>query len=79
MAQHQYLIGDLIGIWCVFGINLATLIIVFTLSLRDIIKSSQAMFVLKDQYTVYFIVYLNFGLFFKLLVIDTYYKAEIEK
>jgi hypothetical protein len=32
-----------------------------------------------DQYTVFFITYITTGLFFKMLVIDTYYKDEIDK
>lgn len=34
---------------------------------------------LKDEYTVFYVTFVLIGLFFKLLVIDTYYKDELEK
>jgi hypothetical protein len=44
---------------------------------KDIFKKTGDSFVLKDQYTIYFVTLVIIGLFFKVLIIDAYLKEEI--
>jgi hypothetical protein len=73
----EYLVEDLIVIWTIIGLTVATIVLVLYFTIRDIILSSRRIFVLRDQYTVFFIAFIIIGLFFKVLLLDTYYKNEL--
>ena len=55
----------------------AEIIFVIYLTLNEILKKTGDSFVLKDQYTIYFVTLIVIGLFFKLLIIDALTKDEI--
>ena len=50
---------------------------VLFITMKEIFKKTGDSYVLKDQYTIYFVTLLVIGLFFKTLIIDAHYKEEI--
>ena len=44
---------------------------------KEIFKKTGDSFVLKDQYTIYFVTLVTIGLFFKILILDALLKGEI--
>ena len=51
--------------------------LILYITFKDIFKKTGDSFVLKDQYTIYFVTLVVIGLFFKVLIIDAYLKEEI--
>ena len=55
----------------------AEIVLVLYITMKEIFKKTGDSYVLKDQYTIYFVTLLVIGLSFKLLIIDAYFKEEI--
>ncbi|CDW82050.1 UNKNOWN [Stylonychia lemnae] len=70
--------AGLIVVWSMAGFSIIQIIWILTFSIRDIIKSTQLSYVLKDRFTVYYVVYILIGLSFKVLVLDSYYKDYLD-
>ena len=66
-------------VFIIAGCAAAEIVFIVYSLLRDINKITANTFVLKDENTVYFLMFLTVGLFFKILLIDTFYKDEINK
>lgn len=79
MAYDDLSIENLVTVWSLFTLALLMMIIILYYTIKDIIKSAQNLFVLKDEYTVFFVTFIIIGLFFKIFVIDSYYKKELGK
>ena len=54
------------------------IVLVIYLTLKEIFKKTGDSYVLKDQYTIYFVTLVIIGLSFKLLIIDALFKDEIK-
>jgi len=52
--------------------------LVIYLTLKEIFKKTGDSYVLKDQYTIYFVTLIIIGLSFKILILDALYKNEIK-
>jgi len=50
---------------------------VLYITMKEIFKKTGDSYVLKDQYTIYFVTLLVIGLAFKMLIIDSFIKNEI--
>ena len=57
--------------------SLAEIFFVLYLTQKEIFKKTGDSFILKDQYTIYFVTLVVIGLFFKILIIDALMKEEI--
>ena len=57
--------------------SVGEIVFILYLTFKDIFKKTGDSFVLKDQYTIYFVTLVVIGLFFKLSIIDALLKEEI--
>ena len=57
--------------------SFAEISFVLYLTVKEIFKKTGDSFVLKDQYTIYFVTTVVIGLFFKILILDARMKEEI--
>lgn len=57
--------------------SIGEIVFILYLTFKDIFKKTGDSFVLKDQYTIYFVTLVVIGLFFKLSIIDALLKEEI--
>lgn len=64
--------------WTLAMSAIAEIILVLYLTLKEIFKKTGDSYVLKDQYTIYFVTLVIIGLSFKILIIDALFKDEIK-
>jgi hypothetical protein len=56
----------------------AEIFLVLYITMKEIFKKTGDSYVIKDQYTIYFVTLLVIGLTFKMLIVDSYIKKEIQ-
>lgn len=61
----------------IFGVSIFEFILIIYIVIRDMIKKVKSTFVIKDHFTVYFIIYSLLTLVAKLFLLDTYYKNKL--
>jgi hypothetical protein len=64
--------------WTLFAAAAAEIVLVLYITMKEIFKKTGDSYVLKDQYTIYFVTLLVIGLSFKMLIIDAFFKEEIQ-
>ena len=64
--------------WTLAMSAVVEIVLVVYLTLKEIFKKTGDSYVLKDQYTIYFVTLIIIGLSFKVLIIDALYKDEIK-
>jgi len=64
--------------WTLAAFAGAEIFLVLYITMKEIFKKTGDSYVLKDQYTIYFVTLLVIGLTFKLLIIDSFIKGEIQ-
>lgn len=64
--------------WTLAMSAIAEIVLVLYLTLKEIFKKTGDSYVLKDQYTIYFVTLVIIGLSFKILIIDALFKDEIK-
>jgi hypothetical protein len=64
-------------VWTLAAAAGAEIFLVLYITMKEIFKKTGDSYVLKDQYTIYFVTLIVIGLSFKLLVVDSYFKDEI--
>ena len=79
MAKSHITSEGMAVVWSVAGISVFQIFWIMFYSIRDMIRSTQNNFILKDDFTVYFVVYMIIALCFKILVVDSYYKEMLVK
>jgi hypothetical protein len=52
----------------------AEIVLILYITMKEIFKKTGDSYVLKDQYTIYFVTLLVIGLSFKILIIDAFFK-----
>jgi hypothetical protein len=63
--------------WTIATFAGAEIFLVLYITMKEIFKKTGDSYVLKDQYTIYFVTLLVIGLTFKMLIIDSYIKKEM--
>ena len=64
--------------WTLLAAAAAEIVLVLYITMKEIFKKTGDSYVLKDQYTIYFVTLLVIGLSFKMLIIDAFFKEEIQ-
>ncbi len=65
-------------VWLIATASSVEIMAILYIVIRDLMKNTRNIFVIKDNFTVYFIIYILIALTFKIFLIDTYYKGELK-
>ena len=61
-------------VWIIATLSLMEILFILYMVVKDMIKNVRTTFVIKDHFTVYFIIYVLLALGGKIFILDTYYK-----
>ena len=79
MSSETTVVAEALIVWSQFGLSTLLIGAIAFLTLRDLLKyDKEHLSVLKDHYTVFFVTIALSGLLFKLAIVETHLKGEVE-